>query len=423
MRPYETQELNYADVATCLACSVRCGGIGPMVQHRLGSCIVPDDRRLNWDRQVPRQAVEDRFDSVRRGVQFCDRIHGLAGADRSDGRSRITLIYEVKSLGEGEEVDVAAIVRSLSRRVNSMNEVVVGPLDANQVEIIAIDLTQDEIAALKRRLEVSGTLSFYIVANPADPDHREAIDLAREQKETARWVYYDVEADSRMRVAMWAKVVRVDKVWQDITRDAKTKEWIDTGDDIGELGINDNDGPIKFEGWLEDHRIDSVEVLMFTDEVQVSGNDLAATRSDVDQQGNPSISFKVKPSRAKNMAQLTGSNLPDGTLTNRLGILLDEQLLSAPTIRSTITTDGQITGEFTQEEVNVLVDILRAGRLPGMLQTPPLSETIESEERPKSRGVLIAIVISLGVVLVFMAVATFSRGRRDVNKDRRDSSK
>jgi SecD/SecF fusion protein len=73
---------------------------------------------------------------------------------------------------------------------------------------------------------------------------------------------------------------------------------------------------------------------------------------------------------------LTGQNLPDpaNRLTSRLGILLDDTLLSAPTIRSTITGDGQITGSFKQSDVDFLVGVLNAGSLPAALVSEPISE-------------------------------------------------
>jgi SecD/SecF fusion protein len=78
------------------------------------------------------------------------------------------------------------------------------------------------------------------------------------------------------------------------------------------------------------------------------------------------------------MAALTNLNLPDKDTDfhRRLGIVLDNELLSAPRIMSVIADRGRITGRFTQEEVNFLVRVLRAGKLPAVLNKEPISENI-----------------------------------------------
>ena len=54
--------------------------------------------------------------------------------------------------------------------------------------------------------------------------------------------------------------------------------------------------------------------------------------------------------------------------------MLDERLLSFPRLITTISDSGRITGNFTKEEVDFLVGILRAGRLPATLNKEPISE-------------------------------------------------
>ena len=75
---------------------------------------------------------------------------------------------------------------------------------------------------------------------------------------------------------------------------------------------------------------------------------------------------------------LTSSNLPDMDSTppfyRHLGIILDERLISFPRLITTISDSGRITGNFTQDEVNFLVGILRAGKLPATLTKEPISE-------------------------------------------------
>ena len=67
---------------------------------------------------------------------------------------------------------------------------------------------------------------------------------------------------------------------------------------------------------------------------------------------------------------LTGANLPDAAtgFTRQLGIILDGQLYSAPYLRGRISSCGQITGNFTTEEVEELCEVLNAGTLPAPIR-------------------------------------------------------
>src|SRR5262249_3621842 len=55
--------------------------------------------------------------------------------------------------------------------------------------------------------------------------------------------------------------------------------------------------------------------------------------------------------------------------------ILDGLVMSAPTINSEIRERGQITGSFSQREVDNLVNILRAGALPASLKQQPVAES------------------------------------------------
>lgn len=53
------------------------------------------------------------------------------------------------------------------------------------------------------------------------------------------------------------------------------------------------------------------------------------------------------------MSQLSGNNTQ-----RRMAIILDDKLLSAPTLQERITNNGQITGDFTQEEATIIANAL-----------------------------------------------------------------
>ena len=85
---------------------------------------------------------------------------------------------------------------------------------------------------------------------------------------------------------------------------------------------------------------------------------------------------------------------------------MDDSLLSAPNILQPIRKDGRITGNFTREEVDSLVQILKAGQLPAALTKLPIAEnqidaTLGADTIAKGVN---AIVTSLVLVLVFILV-------------------
>jgi len=106
--------------------------------------------------------------------------------------------------------------------------------------------------------------------------------------------------------------------------------------------------------------------------------------------------------------ELTSENLPDPAtgFHRRLGIILDGELLSAPVIQSAISTNGQISGRFTEEDVNFLVGVLNAGSLPAALQKEPISQQrISSQlgEDTIQKGEM-SMLLSTALVILFMLV-------------------
>jgi preprotein translocase subunit SecD len=82
------------------------------------------------------------------------------------------------------------------------------------------------------------------------------------------------------------------------------------------------------------------------------------------QTGLPVVDFRLDSVGAKQFADVTTQHV-----NHRFAIVLDKQVITAPTIISPILGgSGQITGEGTAEEANNLAILLRAGALPAPLQ-------------------------------------------------------
>src|SRR6266850_580648 len=94
----------------------------------------------------------------------------------------------------------------------------------------------------------------------------------------------------------------------------------------------------------------------------VTGRDLRNARASVDENNQPAVSFSLNNEGGRKFGNVTGENVG-----RQLAIILDGRVQSAPRIESRITTEGRITGSFTQEEVANLALILRSGALPARL--------------------------------------------------------
>lgn len=122
---------------------------------------------------------------------------------------------------------------------------------------------------------------------------------------------------------------------------------------------------------------------------------------DRDRINRPSVSFTLDPVGGRRFERLTAANLQ-----RPLCILLDNVAMSAPNIQSAIRDQGQITGDFTQDEIIALCNILEAGSLDARLKETPLSiKTVGPSlgERNRQLG-LQASVTAFAFVVAFMAV-------------------
>lgn len=128
-----------------------------------------------------------------------------------------------------------------------------------------------------------------------------------------------------------------------------------------------------------------------------SGADLKGAQPSFDQSQNPDILFQTKdPAK---FGKLTQDNM-----LKLLGIFLDKKYVSAATIQGVITSDGQITGQFTEDEVVRISNELNAGALPvsiTVIENDTVGPILGKIDLEKS---MYASMIGLGLVLIFMLV-------------------
>ncbi|HYV35933.1 MAG TPA: protein translocase subunit SecD [Gemmataceae bacterium] len=143
---------------------------------------------------------------------------------------------------------------------------------------------------------------------------------------------------------------------------------------------------------------------------KIDGSYLVNAANHPDSSGRPAVSFTFNAAGGDLFRQVTRKNIPTGEgslqVKRHLAIILDGLVMSAPTINSEIERSGQISGSFSNKEVDQLVNILRAGALPATLKPQPVSENTMGPTLGYDTTIkgLIAIVVAFVVVLLFMIV-------------------
>ncbi|MEM8735124.1 MAG: protein translocase subunit SecD, partial [Planctomycetota bacterium] len=303
----------------------------------------------------------------------------LLGPDMKGGT---TLVYDILESDDGQKVDAGALSTALSDRINpsGTKEISIRPRGESQVEITVPNVDPLELDRIKAMIGDAGQLEFRIVANTRD--HSDIIQLAKRQA-AEQTVPKSVVTNSEGReVGRWVTVARevkkVDGVFplktpvlQDTIRNSLTGEIIERPALM--------DQKFALEKWMDREQIRDVDVLMSyefagTPYAVVNGDDLAAASTGFGKSGYE-VEFRLDTFGADKMLQLTAANKPEGSFQRRMAIIMDDKVLSAPNLNSPISSNGVIQGQFTKEEVEFLVTILRAGRLPATLSAEPASET------------------------------------------------
>jgi len=145
---------------------------------------------------------------------------------------------------------------------------------------------------------------------------------------------------------------------------------------------------------------ESNEPVLLKKEVALSGEAVADARVDFDESGfgEPKISLSLSSKGAKTFADITQKNVGE-----RLAIVLDGEVISAPNIREPILTGtAEISGLFTFDEANLLALALRSGALPAPMHVEEERTIGPLLGKDSIHSGINATVIGLSVLFVFM---------------------
>ena len=109
-------------------------------------------------------------------------------------------------------------------------------------------------------------------------------------------------------------------------------------------------------------RVSGKEYYLLKKASVVTGRDLRNARRSQDTYGQPAVSFTLNPEGANKFGAYTAAHIGD-----RMAIVLDNKVRSAPSIRGHITDSGIIEGNFSVQGAEDLALVLRAGALPASI--------------------------------------------------------
>ena len=133
----------------------------------------------------------------------------------------------------------------------------------------------------------------------------------------------------------------------------------------------------------------------------LSGEHLTDAQPGFDNINNNSVvNFKLNNFGAKKFAYATKNNIG-----RRLAIVIDNQVVSAPTIRDAITAgSGQISGGFSVEEANNLAIVLRSGALPApmsIIEERTVGPDLGQESIDKG---IMSLIIGFVLVIIYILI-------------------
>lgn len=279
------------------------------------------------------------FDFVEkpRGVKI--RYKPVERRERKEDIVILTFEIDREPTPGDEPVDVEDLLTAISRRLDRgwVGRARVGRIGNQRVEVVVSTTDPEQVRRIERLVQSPGTIEFRILAN--DRDHKALIERAL--KEDDRRV---LNPDGTL--AAW---------WVPVAPGQEQSSW--------------KQQEVATRTIQEDGR-QTLEVLVVADPFDVTDAYLVEATSTADSRGKPSVGFTFDSRGGQLLGGLTGANLPDKSdgFSRQLGIILNGQLHSAPAVRSTIRERGEITGDFTREEVEDLTNVLNAGALPMPLE-------------------------------------------------------
>jgi SecD/SecF fusion protein len=330
---------------------------------------------------------------------------------------------------EGGSFRMEELIRQLKNRIDptGLSEIVIRSQGTDKIEVVIPDVEAVEAERIWNKMTKIGFLQFRMVATDLGSEGVRAKELAAKQADSpdatvrrARVVMEPPSADDPAKpIATWYDLGRIEMTAAGaaagetpayrmlplpsaLVRDGATGRIV-----LPALYSRAANGE-ELKLLAEAQGINQLQILLLDpleDRFRVDGEHVRSTR--VGSKGfEPIVEFSMTAAGASNMYRFTDYYRPQGQAKHFMAVVLDGNVMTAPAINSPIQDRGIIEGSFTRSEVEDIVSILNAGRIPVALKKDYISlDSVQSNlgEEMKQRGIY-AIVVSLLLVLVFMVV-------------------
>ena len=142
----------------------------------------------------------------------------------------------------------------------------------------------------------------------------------------------------------------------------------------------------------------------------ITGRDLRTARFGLSQFNEPIVNFYLTQDGASRFGEATAADIG-----RQLAIVLDGKVQSAPVVQGRIYDQGQIEGQFTQQQVEDLVSVLRSGALAApvvVIGSEPISGAQWLRVARIRAGVCLALLVLSGASILALILRRLKLGRR-----------
>ncbi|MBM7054745.1 protein translocase subunit SecD [Streptomyces durocortorensis] len=138
---------------------------------------------------------------------------------------------------------------------------------------------------------------------------------------------------------------------------------------------------------------------------EVSGSDVDDAKGAIDQQsGQWIVSMEFTSAGAKKFQTITGRLSQQQPPMNQFAIVLDGEVVSAPSVRTALSKNAQISGSFDQQSAEDLGNILSYGALPLTFKEVSVTTVTAALGSEQLQAGLIAGAIGLALVIIYLVV-------------------
>jgi preprotein translocase subunit SecD len=142
-----------------------------------------------------------------------------------------------------------------------------------------------------------------------------------------------------------------------------------------------------------------LEYLIVSKVPVITGKDLKTARRSTDSNGGPAVGFFLTSDGSRLFARATEQHVGE-----KLAIVLDNVVSSAPVINERIESEGIIHGRFTIQQAEDLALLLRSGALPASLKVLHEQSVGASLGNDSIRSGIFASLIGFGLIVIGMLV-------------------